>query len=163
MVQVRGTDPTALSDSAGDYMLPVRVSGEQVVEATHPKLELPGVETKRTALLSLGDTVQLGFAVPAAPTMARSQCGSRTDRAGIVGMVWDAAGKPVAGSEVEAVWRAASGETRRVRDRSGKEGLFVLCNVPPDERVTVSLPQSGDAVTLELEWGSYRWVDMRKK
>ena len=163
-VRLEGGKDSTFSDPDGRFMLILTAHGEQELVARHPKLALPGVVARVPVILSLGDTSRATFTVPSARTLARPACGARKDRAGVVGMVLGASGAPASGVDVVAEWKTPSGGTRQRKDRTAKDGLYALCDIPPDERVTVGYLSNGKPVageSLELEWGAYRWLDLR--
>lgn len=164
VVKVEGSADSVLTDDAGRFDLAVPLAGDQRLVVRHPKLAVLGVATPWPVLLSVGDTLRVEFGVPSMARIVRSYCGNPKGRAGVIGMVLDANGRPVAGVEVSTSWRPPAGGLKMARDRTTKDGVFALCDLPADTPLPFaasegSRPPVGERV--ELDWEAYRWLDIR--
>lgn len=163
VVRVEGHRDSVLTDAAGKFELAVSVSGEHVVSAAHPKLGLLRGRPSRPVILSIGDTTRVEFALPSAATFAQAFCGSSRGRAGIIGLVLTAEGKPAANLDIRVIWLTADG-SREERDRSNQRGAYALCNLSPGPTLPVRV-QDGRRTLLELkltlEPREQRWLDLR--
>jgi hypothetical protein len=164
VIQVRESGDSAVSDASGSFSLAVSAHGDHALIGKHPKLSLAGARSTQNVLLSLGDTTRVEFAVPSTRTLVRPLCRQRRDRAGVIGIVRGPDGAPTAGLQVRAEWHTAAGVPMEVRAWSEKGGLYALCNLPSDELIVVHLFDEEQAVnkqSLELDWGSLRWLDVQ--
>lgn len=110
------TPDVAVTDSTGQAFLRTAASGPQIVRAVHPKLRLPGALDSVEAILSIGSTAIATLTVPSPATIARTRCGRRTDRSGVVGMAFGEDSLPLVGAEIRAEWRTPAGTTKQVRE-----------------------------------------------
>jgi len=164
VIQVGGSAETVVTDSSGRYELAVPVFGERTVTARHPKLGLLRGPPAPTWVLSLGDTTEASFEVPPLERFVRDLCGSAANRSGVIGLVLDAGEVPRGGIEVRAVWRTPGGGLGQARSRSAANGLYALCSLPGDERVSLRLHRDGQGlaeVPVEVAFRGFRWVDLR--
>lgn len=164
VVTVEGTPDSVVTDDGGRYELAVRLAGDQRLSARHPKLAVLGGPAPRPVLLSVGDTLRVDFGVPSMARIVRSYCGNPKGRAGVIGMVLDGGGLPVAGAAVSTSWRTPSGGLKAARDRTTRDGVFALCDLPADTPLPIaasdgSRPPVGASV--ELEWQTFQWLDIR--
>ncbi len=164
VITIDGTGGRAVSDPEGRFQLAVSAFGERNVSALHPKLGLLDPAPSVPAVLSLGDTVAASFGVPPTSRFAGALCGRSSDRqAGVVGLVLDAGGQGVSGVEVKASWRTPGGGTREVTARNDRRGLFALCDLPPDEQVTIRVYNRRNLVvetSAEIGFRQYSWIDL---
>ncbi|MGQ0703663.1 MAG: hypothetical protein ACT4PM_11080 [Gemmatimonadales bacterium] len=109
VVGVAGTPDSIVTGPDGQFELAIQLAGDQVVTAHHPKLGLLGEPLQLTALLSLGDTTPVHFVVPSVATFMRQLCRNQRGLA-IVGMVFDAQGRPADARQVYAVRRTVRGD-----------------------------------------------------
>ena len=166
-IGVRGTTDSIISGGDGRFEMAVAVSGHQVITARHPKLELLGERPERGALLSLGDTTSVQFAVPPIRAFRESLCQGSRGEAGILGSVRGSDGTPAVEQEVRVTWRSPPPRptvlTRTTR--SNRRGLYGLCDLP--SHVTLPIRMAKGMITLYeypvlLELGELRWVDLRE-
>jgi hypothetical protein len=165
MIEVEGAGEQVMTDHEGRYELAVPVFGERAISASHPKLGLLPAPTGLTWTLSLGDTTRADFVVPPVALFVRELCGAGgSTRSGVIGLVLDPAGTGVAGLEVRATWRTAAGARREARARTGRRGVFALCDLPADEAVTIWVLNRDQPLieeTVEVPFRAFRWVDLR--
>jgi len=165
VLRLKGAVDSVLSDSDGVFMLALSAHGDHALLATHSKLTLPGSHNSQAIMLSLGDTSHVAFSSPSARTLARPFCGRRNDQANIVGRVVEPDGAPIPRQEVRAQWQTPAGATKQIRVWSEATGLFAFCNLPPDEVISVVLFDQKQPLvkqTVDLEWGSVHWLDLRR-
>ena len=165
VVRVRGYPDSIVTDGTGQFQLAVQASGDQVVVVSHSKETLIHGGARRPALLSLGDTTRVEFAVASLGALVRMLCGKMPrGRSGIVGMAWEGNGKLADGLGVRISWIASSGGVR-VENRSiERDGLFSFCDLPPDRTLPIQLIDRMRAfreVPVKLEWGEFRFVELR--
>lgn len=165
VVELRGEAgelESAETDSAGEFRFETRRAGDHLLVARHGKLGLAGRSARRAVLLSIGDTTRVEFGVVSLATLVRRACGNAGRRAGVVGIVLGDREVPVLGLSVRAAWR----DPRRAREARGRlmpDGLFGLCDLPPDTpiHVQVHVRQRVLAeVQVELEPREFRWVEL---
>lgn len=164
VIQVEGSSESVVTDSAGEYELAVPLFGERAVTARHYKIGLLPGPPQPTWVLSLGDTTRVSFEVPPLARFVRELCGAPGNRSGVVGVVLGPDGSPVEGVEVRATWRTPTGVTGQASARSGRTGLYGLCNLPADERVPIRLhrgPQALAEQLVEVGFRTFSWVDLR--
>jgi len=164
VVTLPGAGITAVTDSAGYFTLAVRQPGVQIVLASHPRLRLSGAVDSVEAVVSIGDTTDVTFQVPAVAALARRSCGGGSGRSGVVGQLLDRSGQPAHRIGVMAEWVTANGATRRERTWTDQTGYFALCNLPSDEALTLqTFDHRGSPLSqrVELEWGVYRWIELK--
>jgi hypothetical protein len=153
------------SDLDGHFHLAAEQGGVRDLVATHPKLLLAGEPARRAVVLSLGDTTRVAFAVPSPTTLGRARCGRKQDRTGVVGLTLDAQGVAAVGQEVVAEWSTTTGASRRARTRSGRDGVFVFCELPPDQRILIRgagvQGQPPATAAIETSFGGFQWVEFR--
>ena len=159
-----------LADSAGAFRITLSASGPVAVSVEHPNLGLLGDPATREAVLSLGDTTFIEFAVPSIATFARAHC-PRAGRAGyvsIVGTARKADGSPAVGQEVVALRRGDGADLplRGVRPaRVGKSGTFGICGAPATGTLRVMLRSAGavPADTLVVLRGASQWIELKAR
>jgi len=81
-----------------------------------------------------------------------------------VGMAWGSDGKPAAGYEVRVRWNTSAGGVKEERRDVRADGLYALCDLPPDHSLPVRLVdriRPVDEQVLQLEWGAFKWVELR--
>lgn len=165
LVQVQGSGDQITTDRDGRYELAVSLFGERTITAIHPKLGLLPSPAGLTWVLSLGDTTIADFVVPPMANFVRHLCGAtRSTRSGVVGIVLDTADTGVEGLEVRALWRSTSGALREARTRTGRRGLFALCDLPADEAVTIRVLDRDQALVeqaVEVPFRAFTWMDLR--
>jgi hypothetical protein len=79
-------------------------------------------------------------------------------------MVFGDDGKPAEGMAISVQWPTPSGGLREVRERSGKGGLFALCDLPADRNLPMRAKAGMSTLVelpVQLEWGIFRWLDLR--
>lgn len=151
------------TDANGRFELVLAASGPQVVTVRHPKLGLLQEPTSRDVVLSLGDVVLVDFAVPPITAFVRELCGPVRDKSGLVGVIRGATGTPAAALDVRVQWQAPSGGVQEVRGRKRPNGLFALCNLPPDRALPVRLQQGSQVLgewPLQLELRKFAWLEL---
>ena len=165
VVKVQGYQDSVLTDGEGRFRLAVPASGDQVVTVAHPRSNLLQQGTTRPALLSLGDTTRVDFTVSSLASFVRALCGTPArGRAGVVGMAWGSDGKPAAGYGVRVRWNTSGGGVKEERRDVRADGLYALCELPPDQSLRFWLfdrIRPMDEKVLQLEWGEFRWVELR--
>ncbi len=169
LVWVRGHTDSMPTDHAGRFEMALDLAGDQVVSVRHPRLGLLGESTERSALLSLGDTTLVQFAVPSLATLVRSTCGNRNrpGRIGVVGMASRADGSIAVDQEIVATKRTSRGNepiAETAPARTTRTGLYGLCNLPARDTVQVSL-MVGKTTQVELPVAlgdASRWVELRE-
>jgi len=165
VVRVRGYADSVLTDGTGRFRLAVQASGDQVVVVSHPKASLLRDGTSRPALLSLGDTTRVEFALSSLGSFVKALCGKpRRGRAGVVGMAWGGDGKAAGGLGVRISWTTSSGGVRVESRDVARDGLFSFCDLPPDRTLPIQLIDRMRAlseVPVKLEWGEFRFVELR--
>jgi hypothetical protein len=165
VVRVQGYQDSVLTDAEGRFRLAVPASGDQVVTVAHPRSRLLQQGTTRPALLSLGDTTRVEFTVSSLDSFVRALCGTPArGRSGVVGIAWGSDGKPAAGHEIRVRWNTSGGGVKEERRDVRADGLYALCELPPDQSLPVRLfdrIRPVDEQVLQLEWGAFRWVELR--
>ena len=95
----------------------------------------------------------------------RALCGTvARGRAGVVGMAWGSDGKPAAGYGVRVRWNTSAGGVKEERREVRGDGLFAFCELPPDRSLPVRLfdrIRPVDERMIQLEWGAFKWVELR--
>jgi len=164
VVRVEGSTEAVLTGADGRFELAVPLFGERMVVATHPKLGLLNDPARPPSVLSLGETTEIDFAVPALERLVASACGrGATNRSGIIGLIVGPDGGVVDGLEVRASWRTPGGGSKEARARVGRQGLYALCDLPADELVTLRVFNRQQPLveqTAEVGFRSFAWVDL---
>jgi hypothetical protein len=165
VVKVQGYQDSVLTDGEGRYRLAVAASGDQVISVAHPRSRLLQQGTAQAALLSLGDTTRVDFTVSSLASFVRALCGTPgKGRSGVVGMARGPDGKPAAGYEVRVRWYTSAGGLKEERRDVRADGLYSLCELPPDRSLPVRLfdrTRPVDEQVIQLEWGAFKWVELR--
>ena len=165
VVKVQGYQDSVLTDGEGRFRLAIPASGDQMVTVAHPRSRLLQQGTTRPALLSLGDTTRVDFSVSSLASFVRALCGTPgRGRSGVVGMAWGSDGKPAAGYEVRVRWNTSGGGLKEERRDVRADGLYSLCELPPDQSLPVRLfdrIRPVDEQVIQLEWGAFKWVELR--
>jgi hypothetical protein len=165
VVKVQGYQDSVLTDGEGRFRLAVPASGDQMVTVAHPRSRLLQQGTTRPALLSLGDTTRVDFTVSSLQSFVRALCGTPgKGRAGVVGMAWGSDGKPAAGYGVRVRWNTSGGGLKEERREVREDGLYAICELPPDRSLPVRLydrVRPVDERVIQLEWGAFNWVELR--
>lgn len=165
VIRVDGYRDSVLTDGGGQFVLAVQAAGDQVVRVVHPKTGLFRDGASRPALLSLGDTTRVEFAVSSLETLTGTFCGKVSrGRSGVFGMAWNSDGTPARGLDVRIKWMTSSGGTREEHQYLESEGMFAFCNLPPDRTLPIRLVDRLRAlseVPVKLEWGQFRFVELR--
>ena len=165
VVKVQGFQDSVLTDGQGRFRLAVPASGDQMVTVEHARSRLLQQGTTRAALLSLGDTTRVEFTVSSLTSFVRALCGTPgKGRSGVVGMAWGSDAKPAGGYEVRVRWNTSGGGVKEERRDVRADGLFSLCELPPDQSLPVHLFDRNrpvDEQVLQLEWGEFKWVELR--
>ena len=163
VVTIQGSTDSAVSGHDGVFALDVAAFGPHLVRVSHPKILASGSTAEREAVLSLGDTTRVEFAVPPVAALVRSRCGPQGKRAGLIGAAWVGEGLPDREAEIFANWRTAMGSIRTERARADDRGGYAFCDLPPDQPVTIQL-RRGRALqgetTIKLGWAEFRWLDL---
>ena len=169
VVRISGFPDSAVTDSSGRYQLLSPGSGDQRIVVSHPRESLLARGAERNLLLSIGDTVTADFSVAPLASFVKALCGTPPrGRSGIIGMAWDADGKPALGLQALVRWTNSSGGARSEARDISKAGFFAFCDLPPDRTLPVYLMRgtlvagtASQLVTVRLEWGEFRWVELR--
>lgn len=161
-VRIAGATDSAVTGLNGNFRLAALQAGRLTVTAAHPLLLQTGAATSRDLTVSVGDSVAVTFATPAAATIARRLCGPSAGQ-GVAGLARDSAGSVVRGAAVRAVWRAADGTARSSDARQDTTGVFALCNLPQDRSVPVRV-YDGLRILAEArarpEEGAFQWIEL---
>ena len=164
VVRVSGTESdSAVSDRAGRFRLTSSMTGPRTLSVSHPVLSMLQGATEQPALLSLGDTVEVRFAVIAVDLLVHAQCSDWRQRSGVAGLALNRAGIPRSGLLLRAEWQTGDGPRRAIRN-SGTNGVFVFCDLPAGAELTLLLDTRDGATVSErltLERGEYRWLVLR--
>jgi hypothetical protein len=163
VVRVEGTHDSVVTDGSGRFELAVRASGDQTVEAVHPRLGLLRDIPRQAVLLSLADTTTVSFATPSLQTFVRAYCGAPRGRVGVVGLAFGPDSVPGAGLDIRTRWLTANG-WKQVQARSIPRGAFALCDLASGATLPIRLHQGNLALAeqrVRLEPGEWRWIDLR--
>lgn len=162
VLRVVGTADSVLSDADGRFELAVAASGDQRVTAQHAKLGLLGEPTSRNVLLSLGDTTEVQFAVPALARFVKALCPNRPNATSIFGMAWSTKGDLAGNRDVRA-YDSSPRRREQGRTKSSARGFYSMCGLPHSGSVQLVSADSGNVlveVPVELN-GGQRWIDLR--
>lgn len=163
VIKVSGWTDSVITDADGRYQFAVAGAGRQMVSAKHPRLGLIRGPSSREAVLSIGDTTVIDFAMPPLAAFVQEFCGTRTTRSGLVGLTIGPEGQPEPGLEVRVRWEPEPGSSREERTRSGPRGVFALCDLPPDRLLPVRLMQGRQPLSernVRLSQGEFRWLEV---
>ena len=61
-------------------------------------------------------------------------------------------------------WNTSAGGVKEERRDVRADGLYALCDLPPDHSLPVRLVdriRPVDEQVLQLEWGAFKWVELR--
>ncbi len=156
----RQTD-SAVTDAGGRYRLSAPPEGDTLV-ARHARFDAFPELMERGLAVAPGDTAISNLAIPSATTLGRSLCGGDSTAAGIIGVVSDRVGIAANGIRIEA--RRMPVNSASVTAVSGPAGLYILCDVPAADSVTVRARDSS-GLTVEQRMiprkGDFLWVDLR--
>lgn len=172
-VMVKGAAATALTDRNGRYVLRDVPPGRRVVSFFHPALD--SLEVSAPALevdVSDGRTVTADLGIPSARGISERLCGVEPEhqtavlfglaRAAEDGALLDGAIASVRWFEFTLV-RGVSQQRQRVAiDTTGADGRYILCGVPNDISVALSVVsgrQSSGALHLSLDSAEFARFD----
>ena len=164
MIVVPTSGDSIVTDETGRFSMIVAASGDLRVTARHPRLGLLGEPTMISALLSIGDTTVIDFAMPSLESFVARRCGSARRGAAVVGLALDPDGTPARDVDVQFWTGPLGGRTVPRSATVAADGQYALCDVPTGTSVTIRLyrgssPVAEEHVTLGL--GEHRWMDMR--
>lgn len=161
VIRLVGNTDSVISNSDGEYLLVTADGGARTLTASHPKLGLMDDGSTREIMLSVGEIATAMFHVPSPRRMAAEFCGAGGNQSGIIGVGAIAAG-PAEGLEVRVTW--GSGASGEERGQTGPRGLFVFCDLPANQVLTLKVLNSGVAVTersVTLKTGDYVWLELK--
>ncbi len=153
---------TVVSDSVGRYAIEGVPDGRYTLGFLHPLLDSLGVEPPlRGVRVSRGRPVRADLAIPSPARLRAAICGPRPGSASgggaaVLGVVRDArertavAGVTVIGEWLEVTIRKGGIEPLRLRivATTGKNGWFVLCNVPKGGAMVLGVVRGADSTRL---------------
>lgn len=149
LVSVIGTVWTAAADSAGAFVLGPLPPGEYSIAFSHPVLTALGTPAEVQSVALPQDSARmLRLSLPAEERVVASRCGALPqDRSVLLGRV-ASDGAPVGGAEVSVAWNGLTRDRtavdqQRVRTVSGEDGTFLLCDVPGEMTLQVSVRWEG--------------------
>ena len=155
------------SDATGGFAIAVPGAGPRLLRVTHEKLGVVSDNSTREILLKPDAPVRVSVAVPPIARFVRTLCGgdlANPGQTGIIGIVHDAAQRPVEGVQIRATWFTqgpANRYTRRELDtKSVTRGLFTFCGLPA---TGVTLEVDGVKTSVRLPRGEYQWVELARQ
>lgn len=155
------------SDATGGFAIVVPGAGPRLLRVTHEKLGVVSDNSTREILLQPDAPVQVSVAVPPIARFVRTLCGgdlANPGQTGIIGIVHDAAQRPVEGVQIRATWFTqglANRYTRRELDtKSVSRGIFTFCGLPA---TGVTLEVDGVKTSVRLLRGEYQWVELARQ
>jgi hypothetical protein len=168
LVNVAGGEATAVTDSGGAFRVEVGEPGSKFVMITHPRLGLVPDRSSQEVTLRSGEEARIEAAVPAPAEFTRVFCRGDAGDAGLIGIVFDAAGFPAEGVRVRASWLARVTRGKAVFESASTlsvgRGVYGLCDLPVGPTLTVQLLRGAKVVHEEqvpLETRGIRWLELR--
>ncbi|MEP6619360.1 MAG: carboxypeptidase regulatory-like domain-containing protein [bacterium] len=164
MVHVEGQADSVVTDEEGRYEIDVRVPGAHRVLVQHEHLGLLNDSTSKGFVLNAGDSAAVNFAAPSLATFVRQLCGAAKSRSGFIGVVVDAQGTGTEGADVRARWSLAANGSHEEYARSGRRGVFALCDIPVATAVGLHVAgPTGVSIqaNARLTEQKYDWLELR--
>lgn len=148
-VSAVGTAWSAVADSMGAFVLGPVPPGTYTVSFSHPVLTALGEPNPPVTVTLPADSGRaLALSLPPAERVAAAHCPTLpTGRGVLVGRA-ASAGQPASDAEVTVGWRSLSRERRganeqRLSTRSAEDGSFVICDIPIDLTLQISVRWNG--------------------
>ena len=170
VVRANGKPDSAVTDGEGQFALRIDGSGSGTIVVTHAKLGLLADRSSRAVQLVPDDTTRVDFTVPSPARFAREFCG-QNNRAGLLGIASGVDGRPSENLDLRVSWKSSTGAPREERTVSGPNGIYVFCELPVGEALTLRVRASAaeqratTVVVLEqpvrLDGEGFRWLDVR--
>ncbi len=159
-VALEGTAHSAVTDSAGAYVLRDLSEGDFQVTVSHPRLDSLewDVPVRRVALRN-GATARHDVAVPGMGTLLTAECRQGTALAGHVRSLEGAA---LAAAPVTLAWTAEGGAADSLQARADGAGRFRFCGVPagvPLQLRTAAVGATGIS-TVQLATGERGYQEL---
>ncbi|HEU4453970.1 MAG TPA: carboxypeptidase regulatory-like domain-containing protein [Longimicrobium sp.] len=159
-VALEGTSQSAVTDSAGAFVLRDLAEGDFQVTVSHPRLDSLGWDAPaRRVALRNGSTARHDVAVPALGTLLTGECGQG---AALAGHVRSTEGIALPAAPVTVSWSAAGGAPDSLRAQADGAGLFRFCGVPagvPLQLRTAAVGATGVS-TLRLAAGERGYQEL---
>jgi hypothetical protein len=156
-VRIAGTSDSIITDSTGRFRIESVASGPQILEAVPPK-GAPNA-TQHEVLLSIGDSSTAALSIPSLSAFAGTSC---SNGARVLGVAWRSDGTRAPNDVIEATW--GNGRGSRIRTKTDLRGLFALCGLPDNQRITVRMLGNGSALAehqLVLKPFASLWIELR--
>lgn len=175
-VSLSGTPYTAVSDSAGRFVIQALPDGVFTAQLSHPRLDTLGIGSPEAEVeVTAGAPVELQLAIPSEAAIMLAACSAELDGergAVLSGMVTDPArGGTIPGATVRVEWQEVERTTPRLQAqerwlevKTDQEGRYTACGVPVDELVQVRasfLSYRGAVVETTFSSPAHRQVDLQ--
>lgn len=172
-VHLAGTNLSATTDESGQFAIERVLPGAYTLEVRTASLDRVGAVNRRP--LVFADSASLRLHVPSGELAITTACKSMPDLPGIISgevtVLGDAA--PTANRDVEARWKRprlrmepgyalVAWTEHSAQTRTDSTGHFVICGVPRDESVSVTVvgdPASLTNVSIPLD-NRFVWVSL---
>lgn len=153
-VQLMGTDHAATADTAGRFRLEGLSEGVYSVVFEHPRLDTLGYAPTplRLALVPPQET-ERDLWIPSWATLRTAACPAAAEgTAPLGGRVATAAGVPLQGAAVTALWQRAgeSGDSARAAAVTDEHGEYRICGLPAGLALRVEARAAGAAESAEV-------------
>jgi hypothetical protein len=144
-VSAVGTPWVAYTDSAGRFVLPAMAEGVYRVTFRHSRQLAGGLQPIPAVVTVPGDSAaRVGLATRGVQALVQAHCPRLQTGEGLLAGRVAAEGVGVSGATVSAQWSGLAPDRRtvtqpRVTTQSGPEGSFVICGVPREVRLELTV------------------------
>ena len=158
-VFLSGTSFAAVTDVDGAYEIASVPTGEYTVSFISSRLDSLLLDPQvRELMLGSGEVRDAAFAIPSAQTISRRLCGRdlADTLVAVFGIVRDTSGALAKDIQVQVEWtdvvRAGAGGARKhtitAEARTGADGRYGLCGLPPETALTIAAGRKPGAVVV---------------
>ena len=174
-VYLSGTSYRAITDSTGRFAISDVPVGRYLATFTHPLLDsLPLFPQPHSVTVTRDDTIRVVLGTATVETLLRTKCGV-THGGTLFGRVSNTAGTAESDAEVKVTFKKYSSvdsgartttETAHYTVATDRAGQYVLCSLPSDERLTITVKAYGDldaTLVTTVEEKRFKRLDIKVK